>query len=87
MLICNIIKHRVDQLTSEQYGGKCKNNNSLFELLINQFNNTACNVDIPCTDAVIPCNGTSTVNCALSTVQNLTSTTCSISIVQTFDDP
>ena len=85
MLICNLIIERHKELKKEQFGIK-----TCYDTLYSMFNQQL-GLYLDCTDVTIcyepeTCVGTTTVSCSLTTSQILT-TSCTLVVTQSFDDP
>lgn len=86
MLICNIITERYKQLRKEQFG-LCTSTDILYSLYNNQLG-----LDLGCSGVVIcytpeTCVGQTTESCTLMATQTFVTSTCSLVITQSFDDP
>ena len=85
MLDCNITEALYNHVRKEQFG-ICSNIDTLLSMALNELR-----IDFGCSDVVVcyipdTCES-STISCSYPLTQDLTTTTCEINLVQTFDDP
>lgn len=85
MLDCNITEALYSHVRKEQFG-VCSNVDTLLSMSLNEMR-----INFGCSDVVVcytpeTCD-TNVISCSYILTQDLTSTSCSFTLIQTFDDP